>query len=327
MSRIFTSEITTRQTLACKLLEAAIVQGKAAHAYLFTGRSNDDKWLLAQQLACYLNCKIENSSENGSCLVQKETIEKYCQNCRWILQDAHPQAWLKLEGQETKTGRISVEKARLLSQELSKTSNFVRVVIIPQAQQDIFHRPSANALLKTIEEPGANTIFILFASHEETVLPTIVSRCQIVSVPKSQSSGFWLSCEMDKPDTAKRINELKSQLKQDENKEYDFTTVHSATSTLASTLAWAKHLEKQSDEFFASSLILDLIVASEVALLKLSASTDPKATAYLQSLLELAESTKSQIEHYVQSKSALESFALACWELCHNKLSAIATKN
>lgn len=312
MSLIFTSQIRSNQPIACSMIEAAVAQGKLAHAYLFTGRSNDDKWQIATQLACYLNCLMENLADKGSCIIQELTTEKYCQNCRWIHNDAHPQAWLKLEGQETKTGRISVEKARILSNELSKTSSFKRVVVIPQAEQDIFHRPSANALLKTIEEPGLNTLFILFANHEEAVLTTIVSRCQIIAVPKSQSFGFWLPSEFEKTEIKTKIALLETSLQQDESNEYDFTSMKSATSTLASTLAWAAKIDKLADDQIPHALILDLIVSAEVSSLKTDAQDNPIVSSHLRKLLKLAESAKYQIEHHVQSKSAIESFALSC---------------
>ena len=43
-----------------------------------------------------------------------------------------------------------------------------------------------NKLLKLIEEPPPNTLFILVAENEEEILPTILSRCQLVKVPCHQ---------------------------------------------------------------------------------------------------------------------------------------------
>ena len=47
-----------------------------------------------------------------------------------------------------------------------------------------------NKLLKLIEEPPANTLFVLVAENEELVLPTILSRCQLVKVPQLQTNDI-----------------------------------------------------------------------------------------------------------------------------------------
>ena len=44
----------------------------------------------------------------------------FCQNCRWILEQKHPQAWIMLSSDDTKSGKIPVEKARKLCDELAK---------------------------------------------------------------------------------------------------------------------------------------------------------------------------------------------------------------
>src|SRR5271156_893912 len=117
MSAMFDRALKERQKLACSIFEAAAQKGRLSHAYLLTGRAREDKLLLSRQLAAYLNCTGEQKSASGSCLVQVSDgfPACVCTNCRWIADNAHPQALMSLSGEETKSGRISVEKARLLA--------------------------------------------------------------------------------------------------------------------------------------------------------------------------------------------------------------------
>jgi replication-associated recombination protein RarA len=80
----------------------------------------------------------------------------------------------------SKSGSIGVDEVRELTRELSEKpfGGGGRAVLVQGA-----HRmtPAAqNALLKTLEEPGAGTVFLLLAEQEEAMLPTIRSRCRLV---------------------------------------------------------------------------------------------------------------------------------------------------
>ncbi|MBI4532552.1 MAG: hypothetical protein HY711_01285, partial [Candidatus Melainabacteria bacterium] len=176
MSNIFDLSLRHRQSLACLLFESAIERDCLGHAYLLTGSASEDKWLLAKQLALFLNCTTANKLTLGVCHTQHKHNDA-CQNCQWIVANQHPAAWMSLTGDDSKTGKIGVAASRLLREELSKTSPFTRVVVIPHSGEDSFHRPAAAALLKTLEEPGPRCLFLLFARYPQEVCPTIVSRC------------------------------------------------------------------------------------------------------------------------------------------------------
>jgi len=60
-----------------------------------------------------------------------------------------------------------------------------KIVFIPQAETLTI--PAQNALLKTLEEPPAHSLIILTVSHSHLLLPTIISRCQIIKTSKSDS--------------------------------------------------------------------------------------------------------------------------------------------
>jgi DNA polymerase III delta prime subunit len=307
MSRIFDQSLHSRQSIATRIFDAAVERGRLAHAYLLTGRADDDKWTLSKEIACYLNCQSPEREKAGSCVIRFEGQElppQACANCRWISQDQHPQAFLKLEGEGTKSGRIAVEKARALSDELAKTAQCVRVIVIPDATEGIFHRPAANALLKTIEEPGSQCLFLLFAPAQEEVLTTIVSRCQVVPILQLRES--------------EQRHDIPAELAEHSQ---DLTNLSGATATLPGTIEWLHRLQDiAGTDIDTSKLIIDTIVNDEVDRLRDSASGDPTLSLYLRKLLTLAETAKNQVDHYVQAKHALEVFALSCRELVHGRL-------
>lgn len=98
---------------------------------------------------------------------------------------AHPDVhWVErlVDEKTDKTKKeISIEQARQASQFTHASAfyrNGWRVVVIREA--DRMSRGAANALLKTLEEPGARTVLFLLADNEAAVMPTIRSRCQLI---------------------------------------------------------------------------------------------------------------------------------------------------
>ncbi len=90
--------------------------------------------------------------------------------------DGHPDLmWLSPEG---KAELIKIDAVRGVSEFLTQTAQQggYRVVVIPSA--DRMNIASANALLKSLEEPGANTLILLLSNAPHLLLPTIRSRCQ-----------------------------------------------------------------------------------------------------------------------------------------------------
>ena len=89
--------------------------------------------------------------------------------------------WLQFINAENKQGNITAEECNDINKKLSlksfESSHKVLVMWMPE-----YLGNAGNKLLKLIEEPSANTIFILVASNEEKVLPTILSRCQLVKI-------------------------------------------------------------------------------------------------------------------------------------------------
>jgi DNA polymerase III delta prime subunit len=166
-----------RQDLSniCNFFEAALQKNKLAHAYLCCGSNETLKENFAKELMQILNCKTKKA-----CGI--------CKNCLWIHENSHPELPIILEPdlEKSKKGVILVKQVQELLRKLQNKSPFYRVILIKKAEIENLTPESANSLLKTIEEPNAHTLFLLYAKDAQAVLPTIVSRCQIINFPNTQ---------------------------------------------------------------------------------------------------------------------------------------------
>ncbi|MCB5187462.1 DNA polymerase III subunit delta' [Methylobacillus caricis] len=161
------------------------------HALLIKGRHGTGKLDFAVALAQSLLCQA-TGADGHAC--------GQCVSCNWFLQDSHPDYRLLTPEQEVpgeggeppstnkktvrKSSQISVAQVRELAGFLELSShqnNGLRVIVIHPA--DALNQISANALLKLLEEPPADVLFILVTSHSQRLLPTIISRCQQVEMP------------------------------------------------------------------------------------------------------------------------------------------------
>ncbi|MBX9720572.1 MAG: hypothetical protein K2X81_04165 [Candidatus Obscuribacterales bacterium] len=314
---IFEAALQERQPVATRLLSAALGRKALSNAYLITGRAVADKWLIAKQLTAFLNCLYRKEDEYFSCL-SKDSEQAACQNCSWIQAGEHPQAWIVLEGQG-ESGKIPVEKARLLTEEMHKTSRYMRVVLIPQAEQEYLHPAPANALLKSIEEPQENSLFILLASSTEQVLPTIVSRTQVIPLICQFKTGLWLESKGESADLlAEKLAAIKSEFIHSARKRL------SGTSSLHGSYIKAvsesqelsdRLLNLSEDEGVEADRLMDVLLAAELEVLRESSSKNPSLSKYLSKLAELTEQSKQQLDHYVRKNNVLETFAYSLTEL------------
>lgn len=132
---------------AIVFLEGAVKSGRLSHAYIFTGSAGIGKKLVAVSFAGALQCKGAN---------------------------------LSLIAPDKEGGSISIDKMRDLMKNISlKPYEGTRNVFIIDDAGSLTQEAS-NALLKTLEEPPAGAVIILIAETTEELLPTIVSRAQVV---------------------------------------------------------------------------------------------------------------------------------------------------
>ena len=159
-----------RQALGC---------GQLPHALLFTGPAGVGKASTAQALAQTLNC-LDRRPDLDAC--------GRCRSCRLFAAGHHPDFLEIRPAGEGVNAQIKIEQIR----ELRRQTGFPpfagrwRVVLLKPAEA--MNEAAANALLKTLEEPPANHLFVLTATDARDLLPTIVSRCRrLVFNPLPQS--------------------------------------------------------------------------------------------------------------------------------------------
>jgi DNA polymerase-3 subunit delta' len=143
------------------------------HALMFSGLDGVGKTTTAVAFSMVLNC---HNGKNHTAL-STEYNPCSCRSCRKILSGSHPDIiTIRSTGNLIKIGQIRELCQRLLVKPYEAST---RVVIIHDAHT--MNPESGNALLKVLEEPPEKTLFILITDQASDVLPTILSRCQVVS--------------------------------------------------------------------------------------------------------------------------------------------------
>jgi len=167
------------QESAISNLKNFIKTGKVPPAMIFYGPAGVGKAMAALAFAKALNCQ-NIGADFEPC--------ELCQNCKQIDAKTHPDitfadfayqaALLKEETEEQQNIKIETVRSLTNASQQKAVAAKWKVFIIDKAEKLV---PSAaNALLKFIEEPPQNTVWILVSSKRETMLPTIKSRCQSI---------------------------------------------------------------------------------------------------------------------------------------------------
>ncbi len=158
-------------------------QARLPHALMLRGADGLGIGQLASVIGTSLLCK-EPTTEGFNC--------GHCSDCRLVAAGTHPDYHLVTVAEDKKL--ISVDQIRALVKvcmERPHQGGYRIVVIDPCASMNI---SAANALLKTLEEPGDNTLLILVSSSTNSLPATIRSRCQLMSidVPTEAEGMNWL---------------------------------------------------------------------------------------------------------------------------------------
>lgn len=163
-------------------------RGRLPHALLMIGQRGLGKFALARAFAAGLLCE-QPAADGQAC--------GRCLACGWHAQGNHPDfrmlqpdalAEAEAEGEEVKESKrkasqqITIDQVRGLDDFLNVGTHRsgLRIVIVYPAEA--MNRSTANALLKTLEEPAPGTLFLLVSDEPLRLLPTIRSRCQVVPV-------------------------------------------------------------------------------------------------------------------------------------------------
>ena len=142
-----------------------IAADRLAHAYLLAGPAHVGKATVAAWLAARLLCTASGRLPCGQ-----------CDACTAVARGVHPDV-LRL----SETDVLAVERVREWTSSLTRSALFAgwKIGIVEGAEQ--MQGASANACLKSIEEPTPRTVILLTASNRRAVLPTIASRCAVVA--------------------------------------------------------------------------------------------------------------------------------------------------
>lgn len=155
------------QEKAINLLKAGFRTRRISHAFLFYGPQGVGKGTTAKVFSQLLNCQ-EPSPDAEPC-------EK-CSSCQKAISGNHPDIiWVEPEGNNIKIGQMRTlqEKAYFKCYE-----GTYKVIMIDDVQ--LLTEEAANSLLKVLEEPPANTVFILIAQDSGALPTTLLSRCQSI---------------------------------------------------------------------------------------------------------------------------------------------------
>ncbi|MFQ5897254.1 MAG: DNA polymerase III subunit delta' [Candidatus Methylomirabilia bacterium] len=161
-------------TAVRELLRSAIASDRVAHAYAFVGPPGIGKRLTAQAFAQALLCPSRQVASSGG----RESLGGcgLCPACQRVEAGAHPDCHLIVpSGQLIRIDQVR-ELERLAA--LKPHQGPLKVFIVDDAER--MSLVTANALLKTLEEPPARTVIILILSQARALPPTALSRCQVV---------------------------------------------------------------------------------------------------------------------------------------------------
>ncbi|SEN64709.1 DNA polymerase III subunit delta' [Lihuaxuella thermophila] len=153
------------QSQVIRLLQNGLLHGKIAHAYCFAGPRGVGKQKTAMELAKALNCEQKGA----------DACDR-CRSCLRIEHGNHPDVIrIKPDG-----ASIKIDQVRQLQRAFSFSpgKEVVRVIMIEQA--DFMTPQAANSLLKFLEEPVSAMVAILITENIHAMLPTVLSRCQIL---------------------------------------------------------------------------------------------------------------------------------------------------
>ncbi|MEJ5201447.1 MAG: DNA polymerase III subunit delta', partial [Anaerolineales bacterium] len=154
---------------AAQLLKQHMIRNAVRHAYLFTGPEGVGRRTLALRFAQALNCLYPPVPGDpcGTCQICQQTG-------RMEMAD------LSIVQSEPDSHTIKIEQVRDLQHTLSLAPYQARYRVAVLLRFEEATAAAQNALLKTLEEPPQKVVLLLTADAAENLLPTIVSRCEVL---------------------------------------------------------------------------------------------------------------------------------------------------
>lgn len=166
-------------------LTNALAEKRLPHAIIIEGDIGTGRHTLANYISAAAVCSSDNSPCGG------------CKNCSLQKAGSHPD--IAVTAPEEGKKNIAVSQIRSLKSEAYIKPHMAscRVFVIDYA--DTLNEQSQNALLKVLEEPPGNAVFILIAESKATLLETIISRCVVLtlSCPETEVALDYISKNTD----------------------------------------------------------------------------------------------------------------------------------
>ena len=172
---------------------------KMGHGLLFYGKKGCGKDAFAQYFLAWILCQ-NRQLKNQPC--------GECGSCQWLKSDTHPN-YVHIttdEDNKKQNAKIKIDKIRDLQPFVQQTVDGRRVVVIEHGEA--LNTASANALLKTLEEPGDRTVIILLAEHYLKLPATIRSRLQHFALDRISAEQAEAYLQQNLPDADLQMQQL-----------------------------------------------------------------------------------------------------------------------
>ena len=202
-------EAVTGQNEIKKHLIQTVKEGRISHAQLFLGQEGSGTLPLAIAYAQYILCTDKKEEDAcgacPSCLKMQglnhpdlhfsypihlskdvRSSDEAAGEWREMLQEDpyfNRHKWYQKLGAENKQGVIGTEESQKIVKKISFKSFEGGYKILIMWLPELMNTSASNKLLKIIEEPPEKTLFVLVAESQENIIPTIISRTQIVKIP------------------------------------------------------------------------------------------------------------------------------------------------
>lgn len=148
------------------------------HCYMFAGPQGTNKTLTAMEFIKGILC--ENQGEGKPC--------NHCTSCIKINHNNHPDI-VKISPMETSI-KISQIREMIRLMKVKPYESPYKIFLVEHTET--MGIPAQNALLKSLEEPSKSVITILICNSKEKILPTVLSRCQIINFNPMNRQEFTL---------------------------------------------------------------------------------------------------------------------------------------
>ncbi|MEE3239805.1 MAG: DNA polymerase III subunit delta' [Pseudomonadota bacterium] len=300
-------QMTEAQHLIC-----AYQSNTLPHALILTGPLGISKQHFAEQFAFFLLCTSPDAGRACGC----------CKSCLLSLAGNHPD-WMNI-GPEEAHKVIRIDTIRMINQRLHQTSQQGgnKVCIICPAEN--MNENAANALLKSLEEPPADTYFLLVVHQISKILPTILSRAQRVNfaLPSANSIMDWLKSDFNQLDIEHAIERargfperVKSILLESDGVQFDNDTLIELMLGKRSGYDFAAKLDQRGAASFLDAMLVLLARQSNANLTKSSEElTILNAISQQQrhEIFALAINAKQAIAQNANLRLLMETFLQDC---------------